>query len=95
MRVEGDVIPAGIDREIFVVAAIQEGWRGAGEIGRQRAQMRLAVPAVEVLDLRLEGLVVAHPSAVALRVCGLKGDVGPVVEAYAELEGFAVEAFYG
>ena len=95
LRVEGDVMPAGVDREIFVVAAIQEGWRGAGEIGRQRAQMRLAVPAVEVLDLRLDGLVVAHPSAVALRVRGLKGYVGPVVETYAELEGFAVKAFYG
>lgn len=57
--------------------------------------MRFAVPAVEVLDLRLEGLVVAHPAAVALRVGGLEGDVGPVVEADAELEGFAGELLDG
>lgn len=57
--------------------------------------MRFAVPAVKVLDLRLEGLVVAHPAAVALRVGGLEGDVGPVVQPDAELEGFAREALDG
>ena len=56
--------------------------------------MRFAVPAIKVPDLRFEGLVVAHPSAVTLRVCGLKCDVGPVVEADAELERLAVEVFY-
>ena len=55
--------------------------------------MGFAVPAIEVLDLRFEGLVVAHPAAVALRVGGLEGDVGPVVKADAELKGLAVEAF--
>ena len=48
-----------------------------------------------MLDLGVEGLVVAHPAAVALRVCGLKGQVGPVVEADAEFEGFACELFDG
>ena len=57
--------------------------------------MRGAVPAVKVLDLLFEGFVVAHPAAVALRVGGLEGQVGPVVEAEAELEGFALELRHG
>ena len=56
--------------------------------------MRFAVPAVEVLDLRFEGLVEAHPSAVALRIRRLEGDFGPVVEADTVLEGLAIEALY-
>ena len=53
--------------------------------------MKFAVPAIEMRDLRFERLIVAHPSAVAFRICGLKGDVGPVVETYAEIKGLAIE----
>ena len=96
LSVEGYVVPAYVDREKAVVVAsvVEERGLGAGQVGGQRAQMGFAVPAMDVLDLIFEGLIIAHPSAVALRVGGLEADVRPVVETDGELEGFAVEMLY-
>ncbi len=96
LGVEGDVVPGCVDGDGGGgVRGVGEGGLGAEEVGGEGAQVRVAVPAVEALDLGVQGLVKAHPAAVAFRVGGLEGDGGPVVEADGELEGFAGELLDG
>ena len=88
LGVERNIVPSCIYWEsVVVITMVEEWWLGIENVRGQRAQVRFAILAVEVLDLRFQKLIVAHP-----RICCLEGDVGPVVEADAELKGLAIEA---
>ena len=72
LGVERNIVPSCIYWEsVVVITMVEEWWLGIENVRGQRAQVRFAILAVEVLDLRFQQLIVAHP-----RICCVEGDVG-------------------